>query len=371
MVRYLTDDQRLFCYKLRIKGKQYPDIARQFVYQFPNVPVPHRHTVRRLDEKMEEHKVLTNRHRENSGRHRDERSDDNILRVYESWMDDPQKSIRARVIELQGTGLSQTTIQRILRQDLKLYPYLITRRHGLKTTDYPIRVQFADWFLAQHNSDDDFVNNIWWTDESHIHLNGYVNSHNAIHWGSQRPTAVVPINRYPEKITVWCAISSYGVLGPYFYEENGQNVTVTGKRYHEMLRREFIPDLVNFCILHTLDPLKMWFQQDGARPHIINLVRLYLQDPYRFGGRTIGQHLDHNWPARSPDLTVCDFFLWGYVKDAISKKGLLQDRDALKDAVKDITSNMGQQMCTRACHSVLKRLQILKLRGGRHIEQTL
>ena len=68
-----------------------------------------------------------------------------------------------------------------------------------------------------------------------------VNTHNAIHWGSQRPTAVVPIIRFPEKVTVWYAISSYGVLGPYFFEENDQNLTVNGRRYHEMLRRKFIP----------------------------------------------------------------------------------------------------------------------------------
>ncbi|GBN05744.1 hypothetical protein AVEN_46340-1 [Araneus ventricosus] len=23
------------------------------------------------------------------------------------------------------------------------------------------------------------------------------------------------------------------------------------------------------------------------------------------------------WPPRSPDLTLCDFFLWGYVKDKV------------------------------------------------------
>ena len=170
-----TNDQRLFCYKLRIKGEKYPQIARQLVLQFPNAPVPHRNAVRNLDVKMEAHKLLINRHRENSGRHRDERSDENILRVYESWMDDSEKSIRVRVRELQD--LSRSTIQRILRLDLQLYPYLITRRHGLQPSDYPIRVQFADWFLAQHNLDDDFINNIWWTDESHIYLNGYVNTH--------------------------------------------------------------------------------------------------------------------------------------------------------------------------------------------------
>ena len=115
----------------------------------------------------------------------------------------------------------------------------------------------------------------------------------------------------------------------------------------------------------------MWFQQGGARSHIVNLVRLYLQDPNRFGGRAIGQHLDNHWPARPSDLTVCDFFLWGYLKDEVSKKGVLCGRAALKDAVEDIISNMSRQMCTQACQCVLKRIYVLKLRGGRHTEQTL
>jgi hypothetical protein len=25
------------------------------------------------------------------------------------------------------------------------------------------------------------------------------------------------------------------------------------------------------------------------------------------------------WPARSPDLSICDFFLWGYLKEKVFK----------------------------------------------------
>ena len=28
-------------------------------------------------------------------------------------------------------------------------------------------------------------------------------------------------------------------------------------------------------------------------------------------------HPSWTWPARSPDLTPCDYFLWGYVKDKV------------------------------------------------------
>ena len=41
-----------------------------------------------------------------------------------------------------------------------------------------------------------------------------------------RPDEVVERTAFPEKVTIWCAISSHGILGPYFYEENGSRVTV-------------------------------------------------------------------------------------------------------------------------------------------------
>jgi len=33
----------------------------------------------------------------------------------------------------------------------------------------------------------------------------------------------------------------------------------------------------------------------------------------QFPGRVLSNRGDQDWPARSPDLTVCDFFLWGYL----------------------------------------------------------
>ena len=99
----LTDDQSLFCYMLRIKSKTYQEIARQFALQLPNVPVLHRNTVRRLDLKMEDHKVLTNRHRENSPTDTVTTLADIVTKEVTTtfcestslWMDDPQKPLRA------------------------------------------------------------------------------------------------------------------------------------------------------------------------------------------------------------------------------------------------------------------------------------
>jgi hypothetical protein len=70
-----------------------------------------------------------------------------------------------------------------------------------------------------------------------------------------RKSPRAPSTSSPQQQIVWCGIASFGVLGPYFFEDNeGTAVTVTSKRYVEMLR--------NFCEVH---PSSVWFQQDGAR----------------------------------------------------------------------------------------------------------
>jgi len=61
------------------------------------------------------------------------------------------------------------------------------------------------------------------------------------------------------------------------------------------------------------------FQQDGSPGHYKGL-RGYLNRnlPQRWIGRT-GKEDDAlmRWPPRSPDLTTCDFFFWGFVKDTV------------------------------------------------------
>ncbi|GFU61085.1 uncharacterized protein TNCV_4437131 [Trichonephila clavipes] len=51
---------------------------------------------------------------------------------------------------------------------------------------------------------------------------------------------------HPEKLTVWCALWAGGIIGPYFFKnDEGQNVTVNGDRYRDMITNFFIPELNN------------------------------------------------------------------------------------------------------------------------------
>jgi len=60
------------------------------------------------------------------------------------------------------------------------------------------------------------------------------------------------------------------------------------------------------------------FMHDGAPPHFALSVRTWLDQ--KLPGRWLGQRGLQEWPARSPDLTPCDFFLWGCAKEEEYRK---------------------------------------------------
>ena len=54
-----------------------------------------------------------------------------------------------------------------------------------------------------------------------------------------------------------------------------------------------------------------YFQQDGATSHTAKIAVNILRP--LFPGHLISRYGDIAWPARSPDLSMCDFYLWGYI----------------------------------------------------------
>ena len=99
-----------------------------------------------------------------------------------------------------------------------------------------------------------------------------------------------------------------GIYGTIFFDDN-----VTKERYLQMFQEKIWP-------LMQADGRadSILFMHDGAPPHWGIFVRNWLNNkmPQRWMG-----HGSPNmtWPPRSPDLTACDFFLWGFVKSNIYK----------------------------------------------------
>lgn len=80
--------------------------------------------------------------------------------------------------------------------------------------------------------------------------------------------------------------------------------------YLQMLQQNIIP-----AIRNAMDLNDVWFMQDGAPAHYARKVREYLNEI--FPNHWIGRAGPLPWPARSPDLTPLDYFLWGHLKSVV------------------------------------------------------
>jgi len=113
------------------------------------------------------------------------------------------------------------------------------------------------------------------------------------------------------KVTVWCAVSSFEIIGPYFFEnEREKALTVTGPRYVHMLENFLGPELARHPVTG-----ETFFQQDGAMSHTARYSMAGVRN--LFPNHIISRYGDITWPARSPDLSACDFFLLGYLKSEV------------------------------------------------------
>jgi hypothetical protein len=111
-----------------------------------------------------------------------------------------------------------------------------------------------------------FVHNLFISDEAYIHLPGYVNKQNFRYWMRENPKRMHEKPLYCEKVTVWCPISTSGIIGPYFFEDDaGKWVTLTSQRYVHMIETFLTEQLADFH--QNTD--SAWFQQNGATSHIV------------------------------------------------------------------------------------------------------
>jgi len=160
-------------------------------------------------------------------------------------------------------GLSDGSVQRILHKDLNFHPYRIAIVQELTDRDMA-NSWISSEQLLEILTDDGVFNTVLMTDEVHFHLSGYVNKQNYRYWAPENPQELHQHPLHGEKLTVWCGIASFGVFGPYFFEDNeGAAVTVTSERYVAMLRNFCEPELRR----RGIDLSSVWFQQPGAAAH--------------------------------------------------------------------------------------------------------
>lgn len=195
-------------------------------------------------------------------------------------------------------NVSQFYVWNILGEE-GLHPFHFTEVQELTEADYAPRIQFCRWLREERR-------NILWTDESTFTRVGMFNIHNSHFWTENNPRLVRPSHfQHRFSVNVWAGIMNERVFGPIFLNR------LNADTYLDLLRR-LERKLENMPLSDTRG---MYFQHDGAPAHFSLRVREYLNSEY--GERWIGRGGPVEWPARSPDLTPLDFFLWGRVKELV------------------------------------------------------
>jgi len=79
---------------------------------------------------------------------------------------------------------------------------------------------------------------------------------------------------------------------------------------------------------------------------------------------------DVPWPPRSPDLSSCDFFIWGYLKGRVYTHKL-RNLNELKDAIRQEVLTIDQQLLARAMDDFKRGIENCIQEEGRHLNDVI
>ena len=352
-----TGEHRGFAVRAYFENNQSVIATQRAFRRRFNIPrnnaVPQANTIRSWVRQLEA--TGSTLRRDTHGRRRSIRTPENVERVRAAVIQSPRRSERRHAVAL---GISSRSLRRILHMDLHFHPYKMMMAQELNQTDFANRQNLCENMLNQIAPEAAFFS----SDEAHFHLCGAVNKQNFRYWAESNPQIIQEIPLHSPKLTVWCAISQFGVIGPYFFEEDGVTVTVNSERYVAMLQNYLQPRMEEIIENEGLGVV--WFQQDGATAHTARISLNILR--HMFPGRLVSLRGDLGWPARSPDLSICDFFLWGHLKERVFKSRpntLPQLRERIIEEVNAIP----RDMCERAVRNFKERLQQCVAANGRHL----
>lgn len=358
----MTTDQRRVLVETYLRTNNIAETRMEFSRLFPDRMLPSINTIFYNVRKYQTHGTSLDRHRGSSGARRTVRNAENINLVREALQQNPRLSLRRN-----NTGFSRSSLNNMIRLDLRWHPYKIRRRHELVPGDLPRRMAYSQW-LVRRFEDQGFIQKIIIGDEASFSMNGRVNTQTVREYAPahQPPNFNFDVSSSREKINVWAALcGNRDIIGPFFYDNN-----INGQTYLNMLNEEVVPSMMEIFQYDLFGDVQfndvLWFQ-DGAGAHRARAVSIRLRE--LFGENVIALGQRQEWPARSPDLTPCDFFLWGYLKSKVfttPPPDVFALRMRIVDQFEAIRNN--RELISRAVGGMNRRAQLCVEREGGHVE---
>lgn len=356
----LTHEERTRILMLRGEGnmiRPLNEVRRMFNEQYRQNGTPISvSTVSRTISHFENHRTVANLPK--TGRPPTATNDEIQIDVAQDIVENPRLSCK-EVAAM--NNISKTSAWRILKKKLKFHPYKVHIVHELLFGDAERRIVFCETMMQRINNDPHYLRNIVFSDEATFQLNGNVNSQNCRYWCDENPYEFHEGHtQYPQKVNVWAGIRNGTIIGPFRIDGN-----LNGPNYLDMLRNTIIPALQQ-ATGENFNNIQ--FQQDGAPPHWTVPVREYLNEV--FPNRWIGRDGPTPWPARSPDLTPLDFFLWGYLKSKVYATPP-QNLDDLWNRIQQQAALIDEEMIKKAVDSFEMRIAYCQIVNGTQFEHKI
>lgn len=353
--KMLTLEQKVFivqCYGLG-ENISYSYVTRMFNEKWPNLTI-NRISVKSIVSKFRRTGSVLNIKKKKTPINEEENVGATL--ALDSVRHFPKTSLRIRASHI--GNISKSYLQIIFKAN-KVRPYKPKFVHTLEANDDAKRLDFCLWVGQKYLQNRNFFHNIIFSDEATFSTNGVVSSQNLRYWSTENPHFRIHCRRqYSKKVNVWCAVTYNGIIGPYFFEAN-----MNQHSYLEMLNTIFFHYLNNMPLI---DRRTTYFQQDGHPAHSTVIVREWLNR--QFPERWIGRYGPIPWPPRSPDLTIMDFYLWGYLTQKVYASHLEPDLDNLKIRITEAIQAIPLQEIRNAYKAFIKKVQRCEEVGGETFE---
>ena len=285
------------------------------------------------------------------GRKRTVRTPKLVKNTREKLRRNPHRSHRKLAAE---ANVSNSTMYRVMKDDLGKKPYKMLHRHELTEHHKRMRMERSRQILDE--IDQGTLPNLVFTDEKKFDIQQVVNQQNDRVWGSSTSVEgrIVTRRQNPQSVMIWAAVTPSG-RSPLVFVPSG--VKLNSERY--------VSDILESHLLPWADKhfqgLPWSLQQDSAPSHGSKMTQTWIQ-------RKIPSFISKElWPARSPDLNPLDFSIWSILKAKVSACPH-SSLDALKAKLKKEWDAIPQEQIRAACDAFVGRLKAVVRNKGGYIE---
>lgn len=345
---FLMDVKRNAVIALHLAGASQTKILRELRHLAINRKFVYR-TIKRYNESGSVNK------RYGGGPKRTATSREMVRRVKAKIDRNPRRSGRKMAAELK---ISQTSMRKILKNELKVKPLKIQKAHGLTPEQMKVRVERSKSLKRLHESG--LLPNIVFSDEKIFTIEQFVNKQNDRVYLKERSNENMALrlatrNQKPEHVMVWAAVTADG-RSPLAFVEAG--IKVNASKYIDTILE---PVLKPWLRKHFKER-PYTFQQDSAPSHKANITQDWLKN------NVSGFISREQWTSNSPDLNPLDYSIWGELQTMVGVKKY-QSVDSLKLAIRREWKRIPQAHIRAACESFVGRLTDVIRAKGQQIEQ--